>query len=55
MASVPPFRIERVPGRDDLTPLGAATLSQLDDFNHQLQENSPTRQLFSAFRVGVLF
>jgi len=43
MASVPPFRIERVPGRDDLTPLGAATLSQLDDFNHQLQENSPTQ------------
>jgi hypothetical protein len=42
MSSVPPFRIECAPYLDDLTPLGSATISQLENFNYKLRENSPT-------------
>jgi len=51
VSSVPPFRIERVPCWDDFTPLGSATISQLDDFNYELQENSPTQNP-EQWRVG---
>jgi len=58
MSSVPPFRIERVPCQDDVTPLGSATISQLKHFNYKLREDSPTesrkhsRKGSSGTRVG---
>jgi len=34
MSSVPPFRIERVPWYDDMTPIGTTTNPQLENFNY---------------------